>query len=149
MSQNRRKNSKGTRAGIPPVIYGLVGALALVVLYRIAAPGLAPAPAAGHHPEPRDGLTAETVVAADQVKGPTQVAAIYAAAREIPEVLDGLYCHCDCSLHAGHRSLLTCFETDHAAACDICLEEGRIAAEMTAQGHSLEEIRARIDALNG
>lgn len=148
MSQNRRKNSKSRRTGIPPVIYGLIGVLALVVIYRLAAPGLAPA-GAGHHPEPRDGITAASVVPADQVNGPTQIAAIYASAREIPEVLDGLYCHCDCSLHAGHRSLLTCFESDHAAGCDICLEEGRIAAQMTAEGHSLKEIRERIDALYG
>jgi hypothetical protein len=76
MSQNRRKNSKDKRAGIPPVIYGLVGVLALVVVYRRAAPGLAPAPAAGPHPEPRDGVTASSSVPADQVSGPTQVAAI-------------------------------------------------------------------------
>ncbi len=102
-----------------------------------------------HHPEPRPGLTGSTVVPASRYAQFARVSAVYGQAAEIPSVLDGLYCHCDCSQHSGHRSLLTCFESDHAAACDICMSEAAIAYRMTKSGRSLEEIRAAIDELYG
>lgn len=36
-------------------------------------------------------------------------------AREIPEVLDQLYCYCGCDKHVGHKSLLSCYTDGHAA----------------------------------
>jgi hypothetical protein len=38
-------------------------------------------------------------------------------AREIPEILDQLYCYCycECDKHLGHHSLLSCFVDSHAA----------------------------------
>lgn len=36
-------------------------------------------------------------------------------AREIPEVLDQLYCYCYCDRTVGHRSLLSCYTDGHAA----------------------------------
>lgn len=36
-------------------------------------------------------------------------------AREIPEVLDQLYCYCECDKHLGHKSLLSCYTDGHAA----------------------------------
>ena len=36
-------------------------------------------------------------------------------AREIPEVLDQLYCYCGCDRHGGHTSLLSCYTDGHAA----------------------------------
>jgi hypothetical protein len=59
--------------------------------------------------------------------------------------MDGLYCHCNCSRTFGHRSLLTCFESDHAAYCDICMGEAMTAARLAQKGGSLEEIRAAIE----
>ena len=73
----------------------------------------------------------------------------YAVARQIPQVLDGLYCHCDCSKHMGHRSLLTCFTGDHAAQCDICMGEAMMAGRLAAAGKSLDQIRQAIDAQFG
>ncbi|MGH7675448.1 MAG: CYCXC family (seleno)protein, partial [Gemmatimonadales bacterium] len=73
----------------------------------------------------------------------------YAAARRLPAVLDGLYCYCDCALHSGHRSLLTCFESEHGAYCDICVGEAVLAGDLSAQGLALERIRAAIDARFG
>jgi len=61
-------------------------------------------------------------------------------------VLDGLYCHCECSKHSDHRSLLSCFESDHGAMCDICLGEAAMAFKMTQEGKNLSEIRSAIDA---
>jgi hypothetical protein len=43
------------------------------------------------------------------------VARAYQVAREIPEVLDQLYCHCNCIENAGHFSNLSCFVDRHAA----------------------------------
>ena len=36
-------------------------------------------------------------------------------AREIPDVLDQLYCYCECDKHFGHKSLLSCYTDGHAA----------------------------------
>lgn len=43
------------------------------------------------------------------------VARAYQVAREIPEVLDQLYCHCNCIENAGHFSNLSCFVDRHGA----------------------------------
>jgi len=39
----------------------------------------------------------------------------YKIAREIPEVLDRLYCYCRCRENFGHKNLLTCFVDTHAS----------------------------------
>ncbi len=43
------------------------------------------------------------------------VARAYQVAREIPEVLDKLYCHCQCIENSGHLSNLSCFVDRHGA----------------------------------
>ena len=69
----------------------------------------------------------------------------YTAARNVPQILDGLYCHCQCARNFGHRSLLTCFESDHGSRCDICMGEATLASELAARGSTLEQIRHAID----
>ena len=39
----------------------------------------------------------------------------YQIARDIPEVLDRLYCYCQCRESFGHKNLLTCYVDNHAA----------------------------------
>ena len=39
----------------------------------------------------------------------------YEVAREIPEVLDELYCYCRCQENFGHKNLLSCFVDTHAS----------------------------------
>ena len=95
------------------------------------------------HPEPRPGVTAERVLPADAV--PAKYRDAYAAAREIPQVLDGIHCHCDCAAHRGMRSLLSCYESDMPQSCGICLGEARLARSMHKRGRSLAEIRAQVD----
>jgi hypothetical protein len=102
---------------------------------------------AADHPEPRPGLTHEHVESADRYEAYPRVKQIYTMAAQIPSVLDGLYCHCDCSKHSGHRSLLTCFQDDHGAACDVCLTEAALAYQMTQEGKSLKDNRKAIDGL--
>lgn len=97
------------------------------------------------HPTPQPGVTAVKVLPISFVPRTPGSAEAYAAARDAAATLDGLYCHCDCSKHAGHRSLLTCFESDHGAYCDICMGEAIVAHEMAQQGRPLDEIRTAID----
>ena len=44
-----------------------------------------------------------------------KTAKAYLVAQEIPDVLDQLYCYCECDRHMGHVSLLSCFIDSHAA----------------------------------
>lgn len=39
----------------------------------------------------------------------------YQVAQEIPDVLDHLYCYCQCDKHVGHLTLLSCYTDNHAA----------------------------------
>jgi hypothetical protein len=102
-------------------------------------------PSASGHPTPRPGITAAKVVPQSLVPHTPGANDAYAAARAAAATLDGVYCHCDCSKHAGHRSLLTCFESEHGSHCDVCMGEALLAAEMAKQGKSLTEIRSAID----
>jgi hypothetical protein len=101
------------------------------------------------HPAPRAHVHAGDVVTAERYAAYPRVAAAYEKAAAIPEILDGLYCHCDCSDHSGHYSLLDCFRDDHAAYCDVCMAEAELAYAMTGDGKSLAEIRAAIDGFYG
>ena len=67
----------------------------------------------------------------------------YQVAKEIPEVLAQQPCYCYCE-RKGHRGLLDCFRTEHAASCDICIKEALLAGQMHRQGKSTEEIRRAI-----
>ena len=102
-----------------------------------------------HHPDPRPGVTAIGVLEPVAVPHVPGAADSYAAARSSAALLDGLYCHCHCRENAGHRSLLTCFQSEHGAYCDICMGEAILAAGMAGQDNSLEQIRHAIDARFG
>ena len=124
---------------LPWLIAGAAVA-ALAAALVVARPGHAT-----RHPDPRPGITAERVLPPGMVPHTPGSAEAYAAARVVPAVLDGVYCHCNCSRTLGHRSLLTCFESDHAASCDICMGEATTAARLAQAGASLQQIRAAID----
>jgi hypothetical protein len=100
-----------------------------------------------HHPEPRAEIGAEHVVPAQRYEAYPRVQQVYEMVAEIPHVIDGIYCYCDCSEHAGHYSLLDCYNSDHAARCDICLSEAAMAHRMHKDGKSLDQIRTAIDHL--
>jgi hypothetical protein len=127
-----------------PAIRVVVMAMAAIVLVL----GLvATRSANAHHPTPRAGLTAADVESPLRYAGYPRIAEVYEMAAQIPHVLDGLYCHCDCSKHSDHRSLLTCFQDEHGAACDVCLTEAALAYRMIGEGKSLKQIRRAVDAL--
>lgn len=97
------------------------------------------------HPEPRPGITAERILAPDVLKS-DKARKLYDLAREIPEVLDGIHCHCECDgppMH--HRSLLSCFESDQAAGCYACGAEARLVHRLHGEGKTLAQIRAAVD----
>jgi hypothetical protein len=74
-----------------------------------------------------------------------RVAKAYRIAREIPEVLDSLYCYCECKKHFGHKSLLSCYVDKHGAYCDVCIDEAIVAYEMYQSGNDIPSIRRAID----
>lgn len=132
-----------SQAKLPWIVAG-AAAVALVGLLVASRSG----PAA-RHPDPRPGITAALVLPPEVVPNWPGAREAYAAARSAPGVLDGVYCHCDCAKHFGHRSLLTCFESDHGSRCDICMGEAMLATRMAAGGSSLLQIRRAIDAQFG
>ncbi len=100
-----------------------------------------------HHPDPRPmSQRARTAPAAEYAAYP-RVAQIYGEVAQVAEVVDGVYCYCNCEEHAGHYSLLDCFHNDHASQCDICLSEGDMVYRMHRAGKSLDQIRSAIDHL--
>ena len=124
------------RLAIEQIVATLAAPLLLGAL-RPRAPG-------PRHPDPRPGISAEHVLPDDQVDAAHKDA--YDSARQIPEVLDGIYCHCDCAdRHSNLRSLLSCYETEMPMSCGVCSGEARMALRLHDQGKSLAEIRAAID----
>ena len=128
------------RSRLPWLVAGaaVIGILAILLATRGAG--------AGRHPTPRPGISGATVLPASMFGEDERLVRAYAAARTMPEVFDGLYCYCHCKEDMGHVSLLTCYESEHAASCDICLAESAMAAQMHGQGATLEDIRRAIDA---
>lgn len=100
---------------------------------------------AATHSEPRATAESRVTVPPSRYTGYPRIHRVYAMAAEIKPTLDGLYCYCRCKEHSDHYSLLTCFESDHGAGCDVCLDQAALAYQMLKQGASLEEIRAQTD----
>ena len=69
----------------------------------------------------------------------------YQIAKEIPEVLDNIYCYCHCQKHAGHKSLLSCYTDKHAAFCDVCQNEAIMAYELYKEGKDIKTIKKMVD----
>ena len=67
----------------------------------------------------------------------------YRAAEDMPGVLSQQPCFCECRSY-GHKSLLFCYASGHAAGCDICQKETLLAERMTNEGKSPADIREAI-----
>jgi len=137
-----KSNRNRSAVRVPGYIWLLLLVLAGALTYRVVTSG-----SNGHHPAPRRDVTAADVAPASRYAAEPTIAQAYEYARRHPEVLDGLHCYCDCARNFNHRSLLTCFESDHGADCQICLREAVIAGQLTEQGRSLDEIRSQIDGM--
>ena len=132
-------DSQSRREALRTVVRAAAAAVAVLALPR----GAGALPRRARHPDPRPGITAANVLADDAV--PERARAAYRVAREIPGILDGIYCHCDCAERDGKRSLLGCFEGTMASTCGICRGEATLAGRLNAKGRSLDEIRAAVD----
>ncbi len=72
-------------------------------------------------------------------KYPYQVHA-YELADKIPGVINQLPCYCYCE-RIGHKSLHTCFESEHGAHCGICMKEAYYAFQQTKLKKTPAQIR--------
>lgn len=90
----------------------------------------------------------DSKIFADTSRYEPEVAPAYEVARKYPETLDRLHCFCECqeSMTHRHKSLLTCFTTDHAAGCGICIREAMLAAELKEKGLSDDEIENTVES---
>lgn len=73
----------------------------------------------------------------------------YQAAREIPQTLAQLPCYCHCDRGHGHKSLHSCFESEHGENCGICIGEALMAHNLQKRGVAVTEIRKQIIAAYG
>lgn len=75
--------------------------------------------------------------------GYTAAAKAYRSAGEIADVIAQQPCYCYCD-EVGHRSLLDCYSSEHAARCLICIKEVLLAEKLHKQGKTAAEIREAI-----
>ncbi len=89
------------------------------------------------------------IMAGEQLTGPFfehpyQVTA-YKIAAKIPAVLHQQPCYCHCDRALGHKSLHSCFEGTHGAACSTCMKEAVYSYQETQKGRTPAQIRASIE----
>ena len=110
----------------------------------------APRQVLGPHPVPRAGITAARVWTADQLATAPDLIPLFDKVREIPEIVDGIRCHCQCTDPPTFYSLLSCYEGEAMSRyCDICQGQASLAHRLHRAGESLDAIRAAIDARYG
>ncbi len=98
------------------------------------------------HPDPRPGITASRVLAAEQLADYPDAISAFDAARQIPQVVDGIRCSCGCATREGFYSLLSCYEEDGMARhCEVCQGTARLAYRLHRQGKTLAQIREAVD----
>ena len=73
----------------------------------------------------------------------------YTAAKQIPQTLAQLPCYCHCDRSQNHKSLHSCFESEHGENCGICNNEALMAYNLQKQGMAVSEIRKRIISAYG
>jgi hypothetical protein len=120
----RKSNDAGLMAGIIVVV--LLG-LAAVTVYQMRTSADAAAAS--------NGLTLNP----EMFQGETHDA--YLVAQRHPELLAQLDCYCGCEQHEGHKNLLDCFRTNHAATCATCTGEAVTAGQLYESGTPVEQIR--------
>ena len=70
----------------------------------------------------------------------------YWVARQVPALLNKLYCWCGCENRGEHRSNLQCFEDAMAVDCRVCLGTAEIAYAMSQKGiRDAARIQAAVD----
>ena len=124
MGEHRNRPARSKGGGLR--LWGVAFAVAAVVLVIVVAwQAQTPAPVNSSQPAVSAKLPPGMLVpaVARRETRPTldpalfvgKAALAHQVAREIPDVLDQLYCYCYCDKHMGHKSLLSCFTDGHAA----------------------------------
>lgn len=104
----------------------------------------------GDHPVPRPGIDASKVLPNDKLSDHPEAVSAFEQVREIPQVVDGIRCHCGCATREGYYSLLSCYEGEGMAMmCVVCQGQARLAYRLHKSGKSLDDIRKGIDARFG
>ncbi len=68
----------------------------------------------------------------------------YLVAQKHPDLLAQLDCYCGCQQHEGHKNLLDCYRTNHAATCATCTGEAVTAGQLYENGTPVDQIRALV-----
>jgi len=119
-------------------------------------------PAAASHDPGADSAATEAAWAArpDYVRSaPARVQEAYHYALMRPDVVGWMPCYCGCAAME-HRSNLDCFlrsrmaagavaYEEHASYCDVCVQTALLARQRIAEGRSLAQVRAEVDATFG
>jgi hypothetical protein len=108
-----------------------------------AAKGRVPA----YHTVAPDPATLPATLSPEAFTGNKRLA--YKAAQDIPQVLAQLPCYCHCDRSQGHKSLHSCFESEHGENCGICIGEALMAYNLHKQRVPVSEIRKQIIAAYG
>jgi len=73
------------------------------------------------------------------------VAKAYNLAGQNRELLDSMYCYCNCKENFGHKSLLSCYVDKHAADCKICMDQAFYADSRFKEGMDIAQVRLAVD----
>ena len=73
------------------------------------------------------------------------VARAYNIAGVNRELLDSMYCYCNCKKTIGHKSLLSCFTDKHAVDCKICQDQAIYAESLFQGGKDIGQVRLAVD----
>ena len=148
MRRRRESKNSGLLVHWPVIVFGsALVALFLTLAYQ-AFHSIPPSPGPDsgavpvHYNRAGDAMPFPATLEPASFKG-ADVREAYQTAKEMPQVLVQQPCYCYCQ-RKGHRSLLDCFKTDHAASCNICVKEALLAGQMHRQQKSAEEIRRAI-----
>jgi hypothetical protein len=74
-----------------------------------------------------------------------KTAKAYNVAKKNRDLLDSMYCYCNCKKNIGHKSLLSCFTDRHAVNCQICQDQAFYAADKHEQGYMIADVRMAVD----
>ncbi len=138
------KNQKPVASNPPTIEYpASAPSQAQMPIHEYEAKGRVPA----YYETPPDISTLPPTLSPEIFTGNKRLA--YQAAKEIPQTLAQLPCYCHCDRGHGHKSLHSCFESEHGENCGICIGEALMANNLEKRGVSVSEIRKQIIAAYG
>jgi hypothetical protein len=99
-----------------------------------------------HPAPPLSSQKLPPILSGDQLKGPDFQypfqAEAYRVAAKAHRILYQLPCYCYCDRSpAQHKSLRSCFESDHGAHCSVCMQEAFYAYQQSKRGKTARQIR--------